>query len=54
MGRYQAEMKARGILVGWPHAPVAGFEDWCRTSVGTDAEMAVHAAAMRAVLTARS
>ena len=54
MGRYQAEMKARGILVGWPHAPVAGFEDWCRTSIGTDAEMAVHASAIRAVLTARS
>lgn len=54
MGRYQAEMNGRGILVGWPHAPVAGCEDWCRTSIGTDAEMAVRASAMRAVLTERS
>ena len=54
MDRYQAEMKARGILVGRPHAPVAGFEDWCRTSIGTDAQMAAHASAMRAVLAARS
>lgn len=53
MAQYQAQMKARGILVGWPHAPVAGFDDWCRTSIGTDAEMTAHAAAMRAVLPAR-
>ena len=50
MAKYQAEMKARGLLVGWPHAPVKGFDDWCRTSIGTDAEMAAHATAMRAVL----
>jgi hypothetical protein len=54
MGRYQAEMKARRILVDWPHAPVAGFDDWCRTSIGTDAERAVHASAIRAVPMARS
>lgn len=54
MAEYQAQMKAEGFLVGWPHAPVAGFEDWCRTSIGTDAEMTAHAVAMRAVLTGRS
>ena len=52
MAKYQAEMKARGLLVGWPHAPVKGFDDWCRTSIGTDAEMVAHATAMRAVLRA--
>ncbi len=54
MAQYQARMKEKGFLVGWPHAPVAGFEDWCRTSIGTDAEMTAHAVAMRAVMAARS
>jgi len=53
MAEYQAQMKAKGFLVGWPHAPVAGFEDWCRTSIGTDAEMTAHAVAMREVFAAR-
>lgn len=44
---YQARMKARGFLVGWPHAPVAPYLDWCRVSIGTDAEMAKLATAMR-------
>lgn len=47
-GDYQAAMKARGFLVGWPHAPVARYPDWCRVSIGTDAEMAACANAMRA------
>lgn len=45
---YQERMKARGFLVGWPHAPVAAYPDWCRISVGTDQEMAKFAEAMRA------
>lgn len=53
MAEYQAQMKAKGFLVGWPHAPVAGFDDWCRTSIGTDAEMTAHAAAMREVFSRR-
>ncbi len=53
MTAYQAKMKEKGFLVGWPHAPVAGFEDWCRTSIGTDDEMRAHAVAIREVLGAR-
>lgn len=45
---YQAAMKQRGFLVGWPHAPVAPYLDWCRVSIGTDREMEKLAAAMRA------
>ncbi len=45
---YQAAMKARGFLVGWPHPPVAPYLDWCRVSIGTDDEMARLATAMRA------
>jgi histidinol-phosphate aminotransferase len=44
---YQAAMKTRGFLVGWPHSSPEAYPDWCRTSVGTDAEMAKHAVAMR-------
>lgn len=44
---YQAAMKARGFLVGWPHPPVAPYLDWCRVSIGTDEEMAKLASAMR-------
>lgn len=47
---YQAVMKTKGLLVGWPHAPAPGYEAWCRTSIGTDAEMRICAQAMRAVL----
>lgn len=47
---YQALMKARGLLVGWPHEPAEGYERWCRTSIGTDREMSVCHAAMKAVL----
>jgi histidinol-phosphate aminotransferase len=49
---YQAEMKARGILVGWPHSPPDAYKDWCRTSIGTEAEMTKHAVAMREVIEA--
>lgn len=49
---YQEQMKARGFLVNWPHAPVERYPTWCRTSIGTDREMAEHAVAMRAVLSA--
>lgn len=44
---HQAAMKERGILVGWPHAAPAAYPDWCRTSIGREAEMAKHAEAMR-------
>ncbi|HRE81388.1 MAG TPA: histidinol-phosphate transaminase [Opitutaceae bacterium] len=47
---YQAAMKARGLLVGWPHEPARGYEGWCRTSIGTEREMALCHAAMREVL----
>jgi len=46
---YQEVMKARGFLVGWPHAPAERYPDWCRVSIGTDDEMARYAAAMREV-----
>ncbi len=45
---FQAAMKARGFLVGWPHSPVEPYLDWCRVSIGTDEEMTKFAAAMRA------
>lgn len=47
VGTYQEAMKARGFLVNWPHDPVDRYPDWCRTSIGTDEEMAKLAAAMR-------
>lgn len=47
MGDYQEWMKARGFLVGWPHAPAARYPDWCRVSIGTDDEMRQFAAAFR-------
>jgi len=50
VGDYQAAMKARGILVGWPHSPPDAYKDWCRTSIGTEAEMAKHSVAMREVI----
>ena len=50
MGEYQEMMKARGFLVGWPHAPAARYPDWCRVSIGTDDEMKQYAAAMRDVI----
>lgn len=49
MGDFQATMKERGFLVGWPHAPAARYPDWCRVSIGTDDEMRQYAAAMRDV-----
>lgn len=49
MGDYQEIMKARGFLVGWPHAPAERYPDWCRVSIGTDDEMSRYAAAMREV-----
>jgi hypothetical protein len=39
-------MRARGFYVGRPFPP---FEDWCRISIGTEAEMAAYATAMREV-----
>jgi histidinol-phosphate aminotransferase len=53
MREYQAAMKARGFLVGWPHEPVAPYLDWCRVSIGTDEEMAQLAAAMRTEFSSR-
>jgi histidinol-phosphate aminotransferase len=47
IGEFQAAMKARGFLVGWPHAPIENYLDWCRVSIGTDDEMAAYATAMR-------
>lgn len=49
MGEFQETMKARGFLVGWPHAPAERYPDWCRVSIGTDDEMVKFAGAMRAV-----
>ncbi len=49
MADFQATMKERGFLVGWPHAPAARYPDWCRVSIGTDDEMKQYAAAMRDV-----
>ncbi len=46
VSEHQAAMKERGILVGWPHAAPAAYPDWCRTSIGTEVEMAKHAEAM--------
>lgn len=48
MRDYQNKMEARGFLVGWPHAPIEPYTDWCRVSIGTDEEMAAYATAMRA------
>lgn len=50
---YQAEMKTRGFLVGWPHSPPGAYPNWCRTSIGTDGEMMKLADAMREVFGAR-
>jgi len=50
MGEFQAVMKERGFLVGWPHAPAKRYPDWCRVSIGTDDEMAKFAVALRAVM----
>ncbi|HEY0966301.1 MAG TPA: histidinol-phosphate transaminase [Opitutaceae bacterium] len=49
MADFQATMKERGFLVGWPHAPAARYPDWCRVSIGTDDEMKQYAVAMRDV-----
>jgi histidinol-phosphate aminotransferase len=43
---FQDLMRARGFYVGRPFPP---FEDWCRISIGTEAEMAAYATAMREV-----
>ena len=50
MIEYQTAMKERGILVGWPHSPSAAYPDWCRTSIGTEGEMAQLTVAMRELL----
>jgi histidinol-phosphate aminotransferase len=47
---YQSAMKARGLLVGWPHSPPERYPDWCRTSIGTESEMEKLVTAMREVL----
>lgn len=53
MGQFQATMKEKGFLVGWPHDPVEGYEDWCRVSIGTDDEMKQYHAAMRDVFSGK-
>lgn len=47
MRDYQRSMEDRGFLVGWPHAPVEPYDQWCRVSIGTDDEMSGFATAMR-------
>ncbi len=49
MRDFQATMKEKGFLVGWPHDPVEGYGDWCRVSIGTDEEMRAYHTAMRTV-----
>jgi histidinol-phosphate aminotransferase len=49
MAEFQATMKEKGFLVGWPHAPAEGYHEWCRVSIGTDEEMRAYAVAMREV-----
>jgi histidinol-phosphate aminotransferase len=53
MRDFQATMQEKGFLVGWPHAPVEGYEDWCRVSIGTVDEMRGYHKAMREVFAGR-
>ncbi|MBK1876956.1 pyridoxal phosphate-dependent aminotransferase [Pelagicoccus mobilis] len=43
---FQKRMKAHGFLVGRPFPP---YEDWCRISIGTPAEMSAYEGAMAKV-----
>lgn len=54
MEDFQETMKARGFLVGWPHAPAKRYPDWCRVSIGTDDEMNKFARSMRDVFGTRA
>ncbi len=47
IAEFQAAMRAEGILVGRPFAPLL---DWCRITIGTEEEMARTHAAIRKVL----
>ena len=53
MEDYQATMKERGFLTGWPHEAVEPYTKWCRVSMGTDREMTQYAVAMREVFAGR-